>query len=53
MKKTKVLIAGASGLIGQALLKHLKEADFDAIPLLRTQKDNLPFWDIEKKTIFI
>jgi uncharacterized protein (TIGR01777 family) len=51
MEKTKILIAGASGLIGQALLKHLKKAGFNAIPLLRTQKDNQPFWDIEKKEV--
>lgn len=51
---TKVLITGASGLIGSALSKHLTEQDYQVIHLSRT-KNNGPYkcfqWDIDNKKV--
>jgi len=51
MNKTKVLIAGASGLIGQALIKHLEMRGFEVMPLMRVEHEQEPFWNIEQGLI--
>ncbi|MCW8995151.1 MAG: TIGR01777 family oxidoreductase [Psychromonas sp.] len=48
MSKTKVLIAGSSGLIGSALVPFLQRHGFEVGRLLRKQQEQQPYWDITR-----
>ena len=48
---SKILITGASGLIGRAISKFLIENNYELVKLSRFNKNNpnnVFFWDIEK-----
>ena len=47
----KILITGSSGLIGSALSKALINDGHEVGALLRTRRDDQPYWDIEKGVI--
>jgi len=47
----KILITGSSGLIGSALSKVLINDGYEVCALLRTRRDDQPYWDIEKGVI--
>jgi uncharacterized protein (TIGR01777 family) len=49
----KVLITGASGLLGNAIIENLKQEDFEIITLSRTKKSdkNAFTWNVEKGEI--
>lgn len=53
MSKAKILIAGSSGLIGEALVPFLQAQGFIVGRLLRKPQDQHPYWDIEKQSLHL
>lgn len=47
MDKRKILIGGASGFVGNALVNHFKKRGWKVVKLSRTHKSGQIFWDIE------
>jgi len=47
----KILISGASGLVGKAITNSLSQKGHQIIPLSRKRNPKTPYWDIEKKII--
>ncbi|MCK4502507.1 MAG: TIGR01777 family oxidoreductase [Desulfuromonadales bacterium] len=47
----KILISGASGLIGQELATSLSSKGHQVLSLHRNSTEEVPFWNIEKKII--
>ncbi|MCB1181024.1 MAG: TIGR01777 family oxidoreductase [Chlamydiia bacterium] len=41
----KILVAGSSGFVGQALVSNLREKGFEVVCLVRRQQTGCPFWD--------
>ncbi len=51
MRIVKLLISGASGLIGKALVKSLIQEGHHVFTLNRHSNQTTPYWDIDKKII--
>lgn len=47
----RILVTGASGLVGTALCTHLQSCGHTAVPLSRTRSDQHPWWDIRSGAI--
>ncbi len=47
----KILISGASGLIGNAIKLHFSKLGYQVIPLQRKEPSRPPYWSIEKEII--
>lgn len=53
MLKSKILIAGSSGLIGSALVPFLQEHGFEVGRLLRQAQYLHPYWDIKQRSLHL
>jgi len=53
MNRTKILITGSSGLIGNALVPFLQAQGFMVGRLLRRPQDTEPFWDIANRSLHL
>ncbi len=51
--KLKILISGASGLVGTEVVSYFENKGYDVLQLQRKNPKVLPYWDIEKQIVIL